>query len=220
MLRGPRAHRGRAPPPSPFPHRSPGGRRSGGRLSVFWGGGAPRTQKVLNHAHTQQDVSGQMEKEAEWPHSPQGPRQRDRPEVRGRPSEGLRNAGPAPTSAPAWEPSQMGQRGPGGRQGRFPGPFHPASVHGGGVSAEWLAPQGPGTSLLPSHDPAIPNSMGTDTVPALSKQQHARGLGDFSQHAVLGVWVVTRRNADLSPGGRGEPGLGVCRGHSASGSQH
>lgn len=160
MLRGPRAHRGRAPPPSPFPHRSPGGRRSGGRLSVFWGGGAPRTQKVLNHAHTQQDVSGQMEKEAEWPHSPQGPRQRDRPEVRGRPSEGLRNAGPAPTSAPAWEPSQMGQREPGGRQGCFPGPFHPASVHGGASLLNGWPRRVPGRHCSPPMTLPSPTAWG------------------------------------------------------------
>lgn len=178
-------------PRLPHPSRiaAPEGDAPAAASLSFGAGGAPRTQKVLNHAHTQQDVSGQMEKEAEWPHSPQGPRQRDRPEVRGRPSEGLRNAGPAPTSAPAWEPSQMGQRGPGGRQGRFPGPFHPASVHGGASLLNGWPRRVPGRHCSPPMTLPSPTAWGqTLSPPCQSSSTHAGLVISLSMQSSVSGW--------------------------------
>lgn len=175
----------------------------------------PRTRKVLNHAHTQQDVNGQMEKEAEWPHSPQGTQWRDQP------LKVFENATPSPLQPQPgrrhrpWLQGVDRTKGAQRKAGPLPTvPSHPqvppASGHwgGGGVSPDSWPHRVPGRHC-PSPMPCRPQQRGDRHCPAPVKAA-ARTWArppPARRPQCLGVDVEKRRPFPRGTRGPGTRGL-------------
>lgn len=201
---GPTVNTPRPPLPAPQPPRETLRRPP----SCLFG---PRTRKVLNHAHTQQDVNGQMEKEAEWPHSPQGTQWRDQP------LKVFENATPSPLQPQPgrrhrpWLQGVDRTKGAQRKAGPLPTvPSHPqvppASGHwggGGGCLTGQLAPQGPGTSLPLSHALPSPTAWG-QTLPR-PRQSSSSHVGSTSPSAQAPVSRCRRGETPPFPPGDAGP---------------